>query len=183
MKFFPALLAVALTALPLLPARAQTPLDFTRTEDVVYGRKFGVALTLDVIQPKTANGYGIVYMVSGGWRSSHDGINPNSYAPYLERGYTIFAVCHGCQPRFTIPEITEDVNRAVRFVRHNASRWNVKPDHLGVTGGSAGVRITGEWARSLGGPGRAERARKTRVHSIRRRSRSAGRRAQERSES
>ena len=35
--------------------------------------------------------------VSGGWRSNHDSINPTNYAPYLDRGYTVFAVCHGCQ--------------------------------------------------------------------------------------
>ena len=38
----------------------------TRTDDVVYGRKFGVALTLDVITPEKPNVYGIVYMVGGG---------------------------------------------------------------------------------------------------------------------
>src|SRR5436190_22311435 len=105
------LLALLLALLPLLPTRAQDTAapDFTRTEDVVYGRKFGVALTLDVIQPAKPNGYAIIYMVSGGWKSNHDSINPKTYAPYLDRGYTMFAVCHGCQPRFTIPEIREDV--------------------------------------------------------------------------
>jgi acetyl esterase/lipase len=141
--FLPVLLALLL---PLATAASQSPVDFTRTEDVVYGRKFGVALTLDVIQPKSPNGYGIVYLVSGGWKSNHDSINPNYYAPYLERGYTIFAVCHGCQPKFTIPEIDEDINRAVRFIRHNANRWQVKANHLGVTGGSAGGHLS-PWAR------------------------------------
>ena len=140
MKFLPLLFVLLL--LPLRPTRGQSPVDYTRTEDVVYGRKFGVALTLDVIQPKNPNGYGIIYLVSGGWKSSHDGINPNYYAPYLERGYTIFAVCHGCQPKFVIPEITEDINRAVRFIRHNALRWSVKSDHLGVSGGSAGGHLS-----------------------------------------
>lgn len=37
-------------------ACAQTPPDFKRTEDIVYGRKFGTALTLDVFQPEKTNG-------------------------------------------------------------------------------------------------------------------------------
>jgi acetyl esterase/lipase len=116
--------------------------DFKRTEDIVYGRKFGTALTLDVIQPSKPNGYGIIYMVSGGFVSSHDGINPRSYAPFLERGYTVFAVVHGCQPRFIIPEIEQDIHRAVRFIRHNAARWGVAPDHFGISGGSAGGHLS-----------------------------------------
>lgn len=136
----------------LLSAPAQSPADFTRIEDVVYGRKFGVALTLDVIQPAKPNGYGIIYMVSGGWKSNHAGINPQSYSPYLSRGYTLFAVCHGCQPKFTIPEITQDIHRAVRFIRFNAAKWNVNPDHLGITGASAGGHLSLTMG-TQGGPG------------------------------
>src|SRR6185503_11057520 len=46
------LLVLILAASPLWSA------DFKRTEDVVYGRKFGTALTLDVIQPNKPNGAG-----------------------------------------------------------------------------------------------------------------------------
>ena len=35
---------------------AQSSAEFTRTEDVIYGRKFGTALTLDVFQPTKTNG-------------------------------------------------------------------------------------------------------------------------------
>ena len=115
---------------------------FTRTEDVVYGRKFGVALTLDVIQPTKPNGYGIIFMMSGGWVSNHDAINAPMFSVFLERGYTVFAVCHGCQPKFIIPEITGDIHRAVRFIRHHAKKWNVDPAKLGISGGSAGGHLS-----------------------------------------
>ena len=39
--------------------------NFKRTEDVIYGRKFGTALTLDVFQPEKPNGYGIIFVVHG----------------------------------------------------------------------------------------------------------------------
>ena len=114
----------------------------TRTEDVVYGRKFGVALTLDVIKPEKPNGFGIVYMVSGGWKSAYSPNTPVFYAPFLERGYTVFSVRHGCQPKFIIPEITQDIHRAIRFIRHNAAKWGVNPDRLGISGGSAGGHLS-----------------------------------------
>jgi acetyl esterase/lipase len=124
----------------------------TRTEDVVYGRKFGVALTLDVITPEKPNGFGIVYLVSGGWVSGYSPNTPPSYAPFLERGYTVFSVRHGCQPKFIIPEITQDIHRAVRFIRHNAAKWKVNPDKLGISGGSAGGHLSLTMA-VHGGPG------------------------------
>ncbi|MDD4870825.1 MAG: alpha/beta hydrolase [Kiritimatiellae bacterium] len=149
-------IAWLLVSLSIIPLSAQTQEDFKRTEDVIYGRKFGVALTFDVIQPvKTNNGYGIIYMVSGGWFSSHEAVNPKGYAPYLNRGYTIFAVVHGSQPKFTIQEIRQDIHRAIRFIRHNAVRWAVNPDHFGITGGSAGGHLSLTMG-TQGGPGKPD---------------------------
>ena len=34
-----------------------------RTEDIVYGRKAGLALTLDLFQPENANGAGQMFLV------------------------------------------------------------------------------------------------------------------------
>jgi acetyl esterase/lipase len=128
--------------------------EFKRTEDVVYGRKFGTALTLDVIEPANKNGAAILFMVSGGFFSSHEAINPEFYKPLLSHGYTVFAVVHGSQPRFIVPEIIEDVQRATRFVRVNAARWNIDPNKLGVTGGSAGGHLSLTLG-TQGGPGKA----------------------------
>lgn len=116
---------------------------FTRTEDVIYGRKHGVALTLDVFKPKEkANGAAVVFVVSGGWFSSHAAINAAFMQPFLKRGYTCFAVVHGSQPRFAIPEILEDMHRAVRFVRHNAKTYGIDPNRIGISGASAGGHLS-----------------------------------------
>jgi acetyl esterase/lipase len=124
-------------------AAAEEGPNYTRTEDVVYGRKHGMALTMDVLAPKAdANGAAIVWMVSGGWFSAHEAINPAYVAEFLKRGYTVFAVVHGSQPRFTIPEAVEDVNRAVRYIRHHAADYHVDPDRVGVTGASAGGHLS-----------------------------------------
>jgi acetyl esterase/lipase len=116
---------------------------FTRQEDVIYGRKVGTALTMDVFRPKAdANGAAIVWVVSGGFFSSHEAINPAIIKPFLAHGYTVFAVVHGSQPRFQIPEIVQDMNRAVRFIRHHAKDYGIDPNRIGVTGGSAGGHLS-----------------------------------------
>src|SRR5271168_1719 len=116
---------------------------FDRKVDVVYGRKFGTALTMDVFTPKAnANGSAVVLVVSGGYFSSHDAINPVFLLPLLNRGYTIFTVVHGSQPRYTVSEIVVDVNRAIRFIRHHAKDYSIDPNRLGVTGASAGGHLS-----------------------------------------
>lgn len=141
-QFFAFLLLLGSVPLHAQTKPAPVVPPHTRMEDVVYGRKFGVALTLDVIKPEKPNGFGIVYMVSGGWVSGYSPNTPVFYAPFLERGYTVFSVRHGCQPKFIIPEITQDIHRAIRFIRHNAAKWGVNPDKLGISGGSAGGHLS-----------------------------------------
>ncbi len=140
-------LRLLLLSLPLLaalaPASAQPDPGYTRTQDVIYGRKFGTALTMDVFAPKAkANGAAVIWCVSGGWFSNHESINPGFAKPYLDRGYTVFQVVHGSQPRFTIPEVLDDMHRAVRFVRANAEKYGIDKDRIGISGASAGGHLS-----------------------------------------
>jgi acetyl esterase/lipase len=116
---------------------------FTRYEDVIYRRKYGTALTMDVFIPKeNANGAAVVLAVSGAWRSSRDNIRPQFATEYAKRGYTVFAVVHGSSPRFSLPEILEDMHRAVRFVRSRADQYRIDADRIGMTGASAGGHLS-----------------------------------------
>ena len=48
---------IALATASLVPcAGAKEDVKFQRTEDVIYARKFGVALTMDVFTPEKTNG-------------------------------------------------------------------------------------------------------------------------------
>ncbi|MFN7141270.1 MAG: alpha/beta hydrolase fold domain-containing protein [Limisphaerales bacterium] len=129
----------------------------TLIEDVIYGRKFGTALTMDVIKPAQPNGYGAIWIVSGGWFSAKFPLNDKNpwVRPMLDKGYTMFVVVHGSQPKFTIPEITEDMHRAVRYIRHHASTYGINPDKIGVSGGSAGGHLSLTLG-TQGGPGKAD---------------------------
>jgi acetyl esterase/lipase len=122
---------------------------------VVYGQRQGKDLTMDVLRPAKPNGIGIVLMASGGWKSHAGSFRTWIAAPILRRGYTVFAVYHIAQPQATVMEITQDVNRAVRYIRHNAQNYGVDPQRLGVTGGSSGGHLSLMLA-TRGGPGPAD---------------------------
>jgi acetyl esterase/lipase len=113
-----------------------------RQSDVIYGRKFGVALTMEVFTPPTRNGIGVVWVVSSSGRSSRDQTFQDSFlrriAPLAEQGYTVFAVIHGSAPLFNLQDHVSDVRRAVRFVRHRAPEFGIDAQRLGISGSSAG---------------------------------------------
>lgn len=114
-----------------------------RINGVEYGRRNGQALTMDVLRAPSPNGRGVLVLVSGSWRSKRPGDFAEWIAaPLLRRGYTVFAVCHVSQPQATVMEIVADLTRAVRFVRHTASRYGVDPARLGITGGSSGGHLS-----------------------------------------
>jgi acetyl esterase/lipase len=116
-----------------------------KQQELIYGRKDGMALTLIHIQPRvTANKKAIIKLVSGNWISgnTHLAYYTESAMPLLKRGYTVFLIMHGSQPRYAIPDQVADVKRATRFIRYNAAKFNIDPDHLGITGSSSGGNLS-----------------------------------------
>ena len=61
--------------------------------------------------------------------------------PLVAAGYTVFSVNHRALPRFHYPAAVDDVQRAVRFVRHNAATFGIRPDRIGAAGGSSGGHL------------------------------------------
>ncbi len=140
--------------------------DVVVTPDVVYGHKFGLALTFDVIRPRESNGAAVLFMNSGGFESgvlrqcrsvdSHwefvkkddlripqapvhlPVLDQFSFEDLLSKGFTVFDVRHGSSPKFTLDEIVEDCGQAVRFIRENAQDFGIDPDRIGLWGASAG---------------------------------------------
>jgi acetyl esterase/lipase len=133
-------------------AEVPQPVEYQATEDIVYGHKDGLALTLDQLVPKkNAKGIGIVLVASGGFRSGKSNVLSDESGRrdgehwiqgLLSGGYTLFVARHGSTPRYFVPEMIADIRRSVRFVRANAARFGVDPDHLGITSGSSGGHLS-----------------------------------------
>lgn len=123
---------------------------FRAVEDVVYGNKDGLALTMDVLVPEQhAKRLGVIILSSGSWKSRKS--LPEEEAKLraqhwvsglLRGGYTVFVARHGSSPRYFVPEMIDDVRRAVRFVRMHAKEYSIDPDHIGLTGGSSGGHLS-----------------------------------------
>jgi acetyl esterase/lipase len=130
----------------------EVPVTYDATEDVVYGHKDGMALTLDVLVPKVnPKRIGLIVVLSGSWNSRKSDIleeeerrrqTDHWTQGLLKGGYTLFVVRHGCSPRYSVLEMLPDMTRTVRFVRSAASQFQVDPNHLGITSGSSGGHLS-----------------------------------------
>lgn len=139
------------SALMAAVVTAASPQDsatsFTRHQDVIYKRTYGTALTMDIFEPaKNANGATVIWVLSGGWISDHNSIQPdNPLSPIQKltaRGYRVCAVVHGSNPLFTIEDAIADIEQAVRFARYRAIEDGATSVAIGIMGGSAGGHLS-----------------------------------------
>ena len=127
-------------------ATAQSRVD----RNVVYGMYSGLALLMDVHRPERPNGYGIICIAGSGWnaplgydaRALKDAPIIGDWVQTLNAaGYTVFALNHRASARFEYPAAVNDVQRAVRFVRANATSFGIVPNQIGAMGASSGGHL------------------------------------------
>lgn len=119
------------------------PRDATYTQqEIIYGRKDGMALTMLHLRPKQkANDKTVMLIRSGGWGSSFYMAGAQEASMYLNQGYNVFIVFHGSEPVYSVADAIEDIQRAVRFIRYNASSYSISPNKIGIVGYSAAAHL------------------------------------------
>lgn len=136
-------LAIALCACSTLWA-AEAP--YTQTQNIVFHEVDGIGLLLDVFTPTgPSNGLAIVDVASGSWYSDRGKINDHKTAQMFDifcgKGYTVFAVRPGSQPRFSPAEMAAHVKKGIAWVKQHADEYKIDPNRVGLTGASAGGHL------------------------------------------
>jgi acetyl esterase/lipase len=134
-------------AAPQNPAASHSaPASGAVEEDVVYATVNGTALHLDVYEPpdRGTQARPAVILIHGGNWTSFDKSTMSGMGRFLSRsGFVAFAVDYrlfdGKDNRW--PAQLDDVQRAVRWVRANAAKYGVDPQHIGAFGHSAGAQL------------------------------------------
>jgi acetyl esterase/lipase len=146
----PAALALALLVVP--PLAAAEPLHEVVVErNLVYGKGGPVELKLDLARPKDGGPYpGIVCIHGGAWRfgnRSHlmirtSWLGNQSVLEYLAaRGFVAVTVSYRLVPTGDFDAQLADCKAAVRWLRANAAKYGVDPDHVAACGYSAGGHL------------------------------------------
>ena len=148
---FPQALAL-LAALSLaFAADVRTPTQ----EGIVYGVADGVQLTMDYYAPKGPGAHPIAIIIhGGGYQRGDSKSGSEAYcADFLApAGYAVFSINYRLAPKYPYPYMVYDVERSVRYLRHNAAKWHADPARIALVGGSAGGFLS-NMAGLRGGPG------------------------------
>jgi acetyl esterase/lipase len=110
--------------------------------DLVYKRVNGRALALDLYCPEKFSSPlpVIIWLHGGGWsRGRKEGHSPA--LSLVDGGYAVASVDYRLTGMAPFPAQIEDCKAAVRWLRANASKYNLDPDRIGVWGFSAGGHL------------------------------------------
>ena len=146
------LIWTAWAAVVAFPASGQTPADVSpgvRVErDVAYlgpDRREKADLYLPADRPEGLKRPAVVIIHGGGWTRGDKGAarEVNIGTTLALHGYVGLSVNYALSTdgRTTWPQNLHDCKTAVRWLRKNADRLGIDPDHVGVIGGSAGGHL------------------------------------------
>tara|TARA_A100001391_G_scaffold139233_2_gene97484 strand:- start:624 stop:1604 length:981 start_codon:yes stop_codon:yes gene_type:complete len=120
--------------------------------DVTFAKYGDRTLELDIFRPKNAPEElpAIVCIHGGGWRKGAK-INHRKVAQALAaQGYVTASIDYRLSEEATFPAHILDCKAAVRFLRANAGKYGIDPDHIGAIGHSAGGHLAALLATSAG---------------------------------
>jgi acetyl esterase/lipase len=138
--------AAPATAAPPASAKSPQPSTGPVHENIAYGSVNGETLLLDIFEPAGNSDHprpAVILIHGGGW-TSFDKSTMRTLAQFLARsGFVAVAVdyrlFHEDVNRW--PAQLDDVQHSVRWLRANAAKYNVAPDHIGAYGHSAGAQL------------------------------------------
>ncbi len=142
-----AVTAVVVSSLliPFQTASAQDaiPDSVSFEKDIEYANPDGQHLQLNMARPKDGDGPfpAVICIHGGGFRAgTREGFN-ELCLQLSQRGYVAVTVSYRLAPKYQFPAAVHDVKAAVRWVRANAAKYDIDPDRIGTTGGSAGGHL------------------------------------------
>jgi acetyl esterase/lipase len=134
------LCAVALCLAPVTGQEAKHKIKVEK--DLVYGKGGEEDLKLDLARPDGDGPYPcIVCIHGGGWRAGQRQDVAKQIEQLAERGFVAVTISYRLSPKHKFPAQIEDCKAAVRWLRANAKKYNLSPDHIGAVGYSAGGHL------------------------------------------
>ncbi|MGA2481207.1 MAG: alpha/beta hydrolase [Spirochaetia bacterium] len=118
--------------------------------DITFGKGGDVDLTLDLARPEGNGPFpAIVFIHGGSWLQGSKADYDYPLQKAAARGYVAVTVNYRLtyetlangKARYPFPAQIKDVKCAVRWLRANAGKYRIDPDHIGVLGFSAGGHL------------------------------------------
>jgi acetyl esterase/lipase len=143
------LLAVAFLCHSPLPAIAQADAKATKRSAAakpppdLANHKYGPheRNVLDLWKARSDTPTPLVVFIHGGGfaAGSKEGLSPALLDPMLKAGISVMAINYRLSPGVSFPAHYLDCGRAIQYARLHAKEWNLDPQRIGASGGSAGA--------------------------------------------
>lgn len=126
-----------------LVAAPNVPESVIWEEGIEYTNPDDQHLQLNLARPKTGSGPfpAIICIHGGGFRAGKRDSYDNLCVKLAERGYVAATITYRLAPKYQFPAAVHDTKAAVRWIRANAKKYQIDPNRVGVTGGSAGGHL------------------------------------------
>ncbi|MFO1022654.1 MAG: alpha/beta hydrolase [Planctomycetales bacterium] len=86
----------------------------------------------------------LVNIHGGGWVGGDKVMSTKAVQQYLDKGISVASINYRHTPQNPLPAPVHDAARAIQFLRSKAEEWNINPNRIALTGGSAGA-CTSMW--------------------------------------
>ena len=135
--------SVAMSHLQHVSAEENIPDGVVFEKNIEYSNPDDQHLQLNMARPTVGKGPfpAIVCIHGGGFRAgTREGFN-GLCLNLATHGYVAVTVSYRLAPKYQFPGAVHDVKAAVRWMRANAAKYNIDPQRIGTTGGSAGGHL------------------------------------------
>jgi PelA/Pel-15E family pectate lyase len=126
---------------PSLPVGVVADMNiiYATLSETPYGKR---DLHFDLFRPEKSGKYPALLLVhGGGWRSGNKSMQVPMAQQIAAKGYVTASVEYRLSPEALYPAAVHDIKAAIRFLRANASKYNIDPDKIAITGSSAGGQL------------------------------------------
>jgi acetyl esterase/lipase len=138
-----AVLLLLETSLTIRGAELTIPPTVSFERGLEFSKAEGQPLQLNLARPKQGNGPfpAIVCIHGGGFRAGTREGYDALCVKLAAQGYVAVTITYRLSPAVVFPAAVHDCKAAVRWLRANAARYQIDPDRIGATGGSAGGHL------------------------------------------
>jgi acetyl esterase/lipase len=137
--------AIVLGQIKLIDAKnIPLPDNVEEILDVEYGTGGERKLLLDLYLPKGRSKAtpAVIFIHGGAWKGGKRSDMKFYCVKFAEKGYVTATVTYRLMGEAPFPAAVHDVKCAVRWLRANAAKYQIDPEHIVVSGNSAGGHLS-----------------------------------------
>jgi acetyl esterase/lipase len=130
------------------------PYQKVKYETIQYAEADSKALTIDLYKSKDQSSKSpcIIVVHGGAWEGGDSQQLPALNSYLAGKGYTVAAITYRLAPKYIAPTASDDVKKAVAFMKKNAEKFNIDSNRLVLLGRSAGGQVALMAAYTLNDP-------------------------------